>query len=109
MMLADAVGRELQGCERLLAAFGGRAGHLVLGDAHAHRRKVDLIELARQVDQRGVAARFHVGDDLGDGCVDVGGDLALLGQKGCEGLLKARGARFQPLRHLVIGLLRPSP
>ncbi len=68
--------------------------------------QIDVIEFARQVDERLVAARAHVGDDLGDGGIDVGGHLALLGEKGREGLLKARGARLKPLRHLYVSALR---
>ena len=61
-----------------------------LGRAHAHAGlgEIEAVELLRQLDERRVAARAHVGDDGAHRRVDVLGGLALGGEEGRERALE---------------------
>ncbi len=107
-MLGDAIGGKLQGVQRLGAAGFARGPDLGCADAQAELGEIDAVELLRQLDERRVAARAHVGEDPGDSGADVVGGLALLAEEGDERRLEARIARLQPLGHLVIGLAAVS-
>ena len=84
----DALARQLQRRQLLLAA--GRHGRLDLGLAHANAggAQVEPVEAARQLDERRIAVPAHLGDDGAHGLIDVLGYLALGGEEGSERALE---------------------
>jgi hypothetical protein len=53
--------------------------------------------------------RLHLGDDGGHRRIDVGGNLALLGEERGERFVEALGPGLKPLRHQLIGRLDRLP
>ena len=104
MVLLNALAGKLQRGDRLLLAGVVRGTNFVRRDAHTDFVEIDMVELAREIDQRRIPPRLHVGNDRRDRRVDVRGDLALLAEKGRERLLEARIARLKPLRHHFAGI-----
>src|SRR5262249_26578206 len=95
----DALARELERGERASVARRGGGGDLVQGDAQAERGEIDTVEFSAELDQRGVAARDHVGDDRLDGVLDVLRGLALGGEEGGKSEGKISVARIEADRH----------
>ena len=82
----------------------GRGMTLGIGDAQARRIGLDLVELARVVDDGRVAARAHVGDDLGDDAVDILVGVAIAAEEGRELLLETRRRGVEPERPDALGV-----
>ena len=90
---------ELQRFDRGFLAGCGRPLDLGGADPEPEFCHVDAIEPERQVGERLIAARAHVGDDDGDRCVDVGRRLALGGEQRREALLEIRRLHIERDRH----------
>ena len=88
----DPVAREPQGRDGLRVAGLYRVLDLGRGHAQAAGVKIEPVEFARRLDQRGVPARHHVVHDRAGGALDIGRDFALCGKKLLE-LLVEIGAR----------------
>jgi len=108
VVLGNTVGRDLQSVQCLGAAGFARGAYLRRADAQSELAEVDAIELLRQVDERRIAARAHVGNDRRDGGADIVGGFALFAEEGDERRLEAGIARLQALGHLAIGLAAVS-
>ena len=87
-MTFDAVAGEPQSPHHLGPHRRHGGVDLRLGDAKATHPRIETVELLCPVMQRRVTARTHVGDNIGNGGVDVGGHLALGGQKGGKAALE---------------------
>ena len=74
---ADAGSGKFQCCAVLGQDFGTGAGDLGWTESQGFRRHLEPVKAARQVDQRRIAPRPHVGDDGGGGLIDILGLLAL--------------------------------
>jgi len=95
----DALARELEGRERVGIARLYRRRDFTGAHLETAGCDVDTVEAARQLDQRVVAARNHVGDDRPRGLLHVLGNLALGVEKSAEALGKIGNARVQPEGH----------
>ena len=100
----DALGGEGQRLALRGGHFRGRGMTLGIGDAQARGVGLDLVELARVVDDRGVAARAHVGDDLGDHAVDILVGVAIAAEECRERLLETRRRGVEPERPDALGV-----
>ncbi len=105
----DPVAGERERIER--PAVAGGVGGVDLGgrDLEAELAQVDAVELARELDERAVAAGDDIGDDRAHGRFDVGGGLALGGKKGPETFGETVSARVQADRHGPFLPGRPRP
>ena len=99
MIGLDAITRELERGERLrVASFLGRVD-LRGADAQARLGQVDAVEFARIVDQGGIAAARHVGDDRADRGFDVRRGLALHVEKRAKPVGKIGRLGVETKRH----------
>ena len=105
VMGLDAVARQLERGQRLLAACRHGGGDLGLAYANARCGEVEPVEAPRQLEERLVAVLAHLGNDGAHGLVDVLGDLALGGEKGCERALEIGVGGVEMQGH---GLPRPA-
>ena len=96
---ADAGGGGLQRGPVLGRDPVGGGGDRGIGDAHRLRCQVETVESDRQVAHGGVATGAHVGDNRGDGIVDIGRILALHGQQRGEAGIEIGVGGGQELRH----------
>ena len=81
MKRLDPVAGEGQGVERFAVAGHHRGVDFGRGHPQAAGVEVEPVELARRLDQRGVAARRHVVDDGAGRGLDIGRYLALGAEK----------------------------
>ncbi len=95
----DPVAREFQRVEGCAVAGFGRGLDLIRGDAQAGGCNLQPVELARRLDQGGVAARGHVIDDGAGRPLDIGGDFTLGAEKGAKTLVKIGAAAVQANGH----------
>ena len=77
----DAVAGELERVQRLGIASLDRGFDFGRADAQIARLEIEPVEFSRRLDQRRIAARRHVIDDGAGRALDIGGDLALAGEK----------------------------
>ena len=98
----DAVAGEPKRIERALVA--GRRRGIELGRRHAQADlvEIDAVELPAELDQRAVAVLAHIGDDGAHRLIDVGGRLALGGEKSGKARGKVRGSAVEAYRHRAL-------
>src|SRR5262245_22689038 len=101
----DAIARQLECGQRLLAACRHGGGDLGLAYANARCGEVEPVEAPRQPDERLVTVLAHLGNDGAHGLVDILGNLALAGEKGCECALEVGVGGVEIEGH---GLPRPA-
>ena len=99
MVAVDARMRQLEGGHRLAVAGRDGGGDLGGGDANAGLGEIEPVEALRQLGQRRVAARAHVGDDGAHRVVDILRGFALGGEEGRERAFEAGIAGAQSLGH----------
>jgi hypothetical protein len=90
MKSLDPIARELERAERLAVASLLGPRDFVRGYAQASLGEIDAIKLCGELEQRGIAARRHVGNDTANRLLDVLRRLTLDRKKAAKTLGEIR-------------------
>ena len=104
----DPLMRQTQRRQRLRRRGRFGCGDVLRRNRQTQRGKIDAIEFQRIIDERRIAARDHIGDDLLNRLIDVFGPLALRRKKSFECLVEIFGPPVEPCG-IIVSLPRGIP
>ncbi len=99
MKITDPPRRQLKGRQRLGITPGDHAIDLLFGNSQGLGRQRRAVETPGIFDQRRIATGANIGDDGGDGGVDIGRMFALGREQRRELLGEAGRCAVKPPRH----------